>query len=102
MSEGAGEKDFDPFVEHQSKRMMSFALYGKVKSLVDSWNREERAKARIIVLAMCGLLAWLAAIIVGAIFFPRYAGLLVPIGFLAWVVYVVGLIWKHLSAPRRG
>ena len=80
---------------------MSLAMYRKLKAVVDSWDREERAKAKILVGAVCGLFAWFAVLILGAFYFPAYAGLMVPIGFVAWVVLVVGLIWKHLRAPRR-
>ena len=93
--------DTDPFVEHQSRRMMSFAMYWKLKSVVDSWDREERAKAKIVTGAILGLLAWLGALVLGAFYFPTYSGLLVPVGFLAWVIFVVGLIWKHLGASGR-
>jgi hypothetical protein len=101
MGTGTNPNDTDQFVEHHSRRMMSFAMYRKLKSVVDSWDREERAKAKIVTRAVLGLLAWLGALILGAFYFPKYSGLVVPIGFLAWVVFVVGLIWKHLGAPRR-
>lgn len=41
------DADTRAFVEHRSKRMMSFAMYRKLKAVVDSWEREERGKARV-------------------------------------------------------
>jgi hypothetical protein len=32
-----GDAESKEFVEHRSKRMMSSAMYYKLKSLVDSW-----------------------------------------------------------------
>jgi hypothetical protein len=77
--------------------MMSSAMYLKLKAVVDSWDREERGKAKVVTGAVLGLFAWLGALILAAFYFPTYSGLIVPVGFLAWVVFVVGLIWKHLG-----
>jgi hypothetical protein len=78
-------------------------MYHKLKSVVDSWNREERGKAKVVVGALYGLLAWFAAVTINAFLFPTYGGLLVPVGgFLAWAVFVVGLVWWHLGSTRRG
>lgn len=55
------------------------------------------AKARVAAAAVCGLLVWLLAFATGAMFFPAYSGLVLSIGFLAWIVFVVGRIWKHLG-----
>jgi hypothetical protein len=89
--------EYDKDVEHHSRRMLSFAMYRKLKSIVDGWDREERGKAKVVAAAVYALLAWLLALVVGAAFFPAYSGLLLPVGFLAWVVFVVSRIWKHLG-----
>ena len=94
------DTDTDTFVAHQSNRMMSFAMYRKLKSVVDSWDREERGKRRVVAGAAYGLVAWLAVVVVGALLAPTYSGLLVPVGFLVWVILVVALIRKHLGATR--
>jgi cobalamin biosynthesis protein CobD/CbiB len=94
--------DTEAFVARQSRRMMSFAMYHKLKSIAESWDREERAKARVVAGALCGLAVWFALLVVGALLFPRYAGLLLPVGFVAWVVFVIALIRRHLGATRKG
>jgi hypothetical protein len=98
---GTNQNEQDPVLEHQSERLMSRAMYWKLKSVVDSWDREERAKAKIVAGAILGLFAWFGALILAAFYFPTYSGLAIAIGFLAWVVFVVGLIWKHLGAVQR-
>jgi hypothetical protein len=89
--------EYDKDVAHHSRRMMSSAMYRKLKSVVDAWDRQERGKARVVAAAAYGLLAWLLAFIVGATFFPAYSGLLLALGLLAWLVFVVSRIWKHLG-----
>ena len=81
---------------------MSLAMYYRLRSVIDSWDEEERGKAKVIAGAIGGLLAWGVLLVVGVLLAPRYAGLLLPIGFLAWVVLVVVLIRRHLGArPRK-
>ena len=80
---------------------MSFALYRKLRSEIESWNREERAKAKVVVGAILGLLAWFALMIAGALLAPRYAGLLLPVGFVAWIIFVIVLIRRHLGERRK-
>jgi hypothetical protein len=55
------------------------------------------AKAKVAAAAACGLLVWCLALVVAAMFFPVYSGLVLSIGFLAWVVFVVGRLWKHFG-----
>ena len=87
----------DKDIEHHSRRMMSSVMYRKLKAVVDAWDREERGKAKVVAAAVYGLLVWLLALLVGAAFFPAYSGLVLSMGFLAWVVFVVGRIWKHFG-----
>ena len=79
---------------------MSFAMYRKIKSIVDAWNREERGKARVAAGAACALLVWLALFVAAAFFVPAYSILISLIGFLAWIVFVLMLIRRYLGAPR--
>jgi hypothetical protein len=56
--------------------------------------------AKIVTRAILGLFAWLCVFILSRLFSPEYSSLVMTIGFLAWVVFVVGLVWKNLSASR--
>ena len=98
-----GEDDLDTqaFVARQSRRMMSFALYRKLRSEVESWDREERGKAKVVAGGVFGLFVWLALIVAGALLAPRYAGLLLPVGLVAWAVLVVVLIRRYLGERRK-
>jgi len=97
------EDDIDTraFVARQSRRMMSFALYRRLRSEIESWDREERGKARVVAGAVGGLAAWIALLIATALLQPRYAGLLLPIGLVAWVALVIVLIRRHLGERRN-
>ena len=96
------QEDTDPraFVEHRSKHMMSFAMYRKLKAVVDSWEREERGKARVAATALAGLAIWFALLVASALLLPSHASLIAIAGFLVWVGFVAALIRKHLGAPR--
>jgi len=94
------DPDTHTFVEHRSRRMMSFAIYHKLKSLSDGWNREERGKAKVAAGAIVGLLVLFSLIVVGVRVLARDAIFLVPIGFVAWLVLIVVLIRKYLGAKR--
>lgn len=56
----------------KSARMFSRAIYEKLKALVSSWEREERAKAKVASGALLGLAA--------------LAGLLICVGFVLWLM----------------
>ena len=95
------QEDSDAFVAQQSRRMMSMAMYRKLRSVVDSLEREERAKASIVAGAAYALLVWIALVIVGFLLFPAHAAWFVPAGFLAWLALVVNLMHRHLGAIRE-
>lgn len=85
------------FVQHRSGRMMSFAVYRKLKAVVDSWEREERGKARVATGALIGLVLWLCLLAGSALLLPAHAVLISIAGFLVWIGFVAGLIRKHLG-----
>ena len=87
------------FVQRQSGRMMSFAVYRKLKAVVDSWEREERGKARVVAAALVGLGLWFALVVASAFFLPVYSVLISIAGFLVWIGLVAVLIRKHLGMP---
>ena len=95
------DPDSEAFVAHQTRRMMSFALYRKLRSEIESWDREERGKAKVVAGGILGLVVWFALIVVGALLLPRYTGLLLPIGFVAWVALVIALIRRYLGTRRK-
>ena len=95
------DPDTEAFVARHSRRMMAFALYHRLRSEIDSWDREERGKAKVVAGGILGLIAWIALVVLGAFLVPRYAALLLPVGFVAWVVLVIVLIRRHLGARRR-
>jgi len=94
------DRETQAFVEQQSKRMMSFAMYRRLKTVVDLWVHDERGKARVAAGALYGLIVLLAVLVLSAFVFPTYGALALVIGFPAWIVLVVILIRKHLGAPR--
>lgn len=95
------DPDTDIYVAHQSKRMMSLAMYRKLKSVVDSWDREERGKAKVVAGAAYGFVVCVALVSVGALLSPTHTGWFVPVGFLVWLVFVLTLIRRHLAAARE-
>jgi len=97
---GKEDTDAHSFVEHQSKRLMSLAMYHKLKSIVDSWRNEEHGKARVAAGALYGLVVWFAVLAASAFVLPVSLGLVLLIGFLAWISLVVWLIRKNLRGSR--
>ncbi len=95
------DKDTDAYVAHHSRRMLSFALYRKLKSVVDLWDREERGKAKVVAAAAYGLVVWIAFAVLGALLLPRYTLFFALVGSLVWLVFVLTLVRKHLGAPRN-
>ncbi len=95
------DTDTRAFVEHRSKHVMSFAMYRKLKAVVDSWEREERGKARVAAGALYGLLLWFSLLAGSALVLPAYAPLISIAAFLVWIGFVAALIRKHLGTPRR-
>jgi len=93
------DDDAEAFVEHRSRKMMSFAVYRKLKAVVDSWNREERGKAKVAAAALYGLLAWFALLIAAALFLRAYVLPVAVGGFLAWIGFVAVLLRRHLGTP---
>ena len=94
------EREWKSDLEHRSRRMFSAAMYRRLKAIVDSWRHEERARARIAIGGFVGLLVWVLLVFVSVPLLGREAAYLVVFGFLAWVVFVVFLIRRHLG--RRG
>ena len=91
--------DAGAIVERQSKHMLSFAIYRKLKVVVDSWEREERGKAKVVAAALVGLVLWFALVVASAFFLPVYSVLILIAGFLVWIGFVAVLIRKHLGMP---
>ena len=96
-----GDPEIDAFVARHSRRMMSSALYHRLKSQIESWDHEERGKAKVVAGAVLGLVVWFALMVAAALLAPGYAGLLLPVGFAAWVIFVMVLIRRHLGARRK-
>jgi len=95
------DTETDAYVAHQAKRMLSFAMYRKLKSVVDSWEREERAKAKVVAGAAYGLVVWIALVVIAALLLPRFTLLFALGATLVWLVFVITLMRKHLRAPDR-
>ncbi len=95
------DTDTRAFVEHRSRHMMSFAMYRKLKAVVESWEREEHGKARVAAGALYGLLVWIALIAASVLVVPAYALMISVAGFLVWIGLVAALISRHLGTPRR-
>ena len=95
------DREWKSDVEHRSRRMFSAAMYRRLKAIVDSWRHEERAKARIAIGSLIGLLVWLLLVFVSVPLLGREAATLVVFGFVAWVVFVVFLIRRHLGETRE-
>jgi hypothetical protein len=91
--------DAGALVERQSKHMMSSAIYRKLRAVVDSWEREERGKARVVAAALIGLALWFCLVVASAFLLPAYSALLSIAGFLVWIGFVAVLMRKHLGMP---
>lgn len=90
------------YVQAKSARMLSRAIYLKLKAVVSSWEREERGKARVASGALLGLLA-LAAVAMGfGVWRAEYAVVSLLAGFAIWVCFVFWLMRLHLGRERRG
>ena len=75
----------------------SRAMYAKLKAVVDSWEREERANQKIAARAVGALILLAAASIAAYRFLPYFFDLVLWGGFAAWVVYVFVLMRRHLG-----
>ena len=90
------DPEHDP-IEHGSRRLMSRAMYARLKAVVDSWEREERANEKIAARAVGSLVVLAVAAVVAYRFLPYFFDLVLWGGFAAWIVYVVVLIRRHLG-----
>ena len=94
------DAETEAYLAQQARRMLSFAMYRKLKSVVDSWEREERGKTPVVAGAAYGLAVWILLVLVGALLLPRFTVLFALVGSLVWLAFVVMLIRKHLGAQR--
>jgi hypothetical protein len=85
------------FVEHTSNRLKSRAMYARLKAMVDSWEREERANEKIAVRAIGALVVLAVTSIAAFRFVPYVFNLVLWGGFILWVAYVVVLMRLHLG-----
>lgn len=86
----------DP-IGHGSRRLMSRAMYAKLKAMVDSWEREERAREKIAARAIGSLIVLAVASIAAYRFLPYFFDLVLWGGFLVWIAYVILLMRLHLA-----
>jgi hypothetical protein len=77
--------------------MMSAAMHHKLKSVVDSWQREEKGKAEVLSQAGYSLLVLAGGTGLSAFFLPIAWPWALAIGFAAWVAYVMWLVHEHLG-----
>jgi len=80
---------------------MSFAMYRRLKAVVDSWRREEQGKAKVAAAALYGLLAWLVLFAAAAFFVPAYAIPVSVVVFLAWIAFVAAMLRKHIGFSEK-
>ena len=85
------------YVRFKASRLMSAVAYRKMKDAVSSWEREERAKSKVFLHAVWGLLVLSVFAGVVALATQRYTGFWIAGGFLVWVAYVVALMRRHLG-----
>lgn len=86
----------DP-IGHGSRRLMSRAMYAKLKAMVDSWEREERAREKIAARAIGSFIILAVASVAAYRFLPYFFDLLLWGGFVAWIAYVILLMRRHLA-----
>lgn len=84
-------------VADRSRRIASFAIFHRLKAIVDLWEREERGKARVAVGAFTGLVVLGVATARVALWQPAYWGEVLLLGFVVWVGTVLLLMRKHLG-----
>ena len=87
------------YVRFKASRLMSVAVYQKLKAAVISHQREEYAKSKVLTGALWGLLALFVFSIVVTILLRPYAGYMFLGAFFIWVAYVLVLMRRHLDTP---
>lgn len=96
----------DPYLNHKARRMMSAAMYRKLRRIAAGWEREERLKARAAGVALC-----LLGVVVGVTtatwaLFPVWTGIVLTGGLLLWLAILAALtlefLWLHGRRRRDG
>jgi hypothetical protein len=96
------------YVARKTARMHAGAIYRRLKSTVDAWQHEERAKTRVAVQS----LVWFLLVMSAAIVFGSLAGIgalgTLSIGFIVWFAIVLAVMAEQLARkpgemakPRR-
>lgn len=81
---------------NHSRRVVSFAIFRRMKAIVESWEREERGKARVALGALAGLAVLAVATALAALWQPGRWDELLLLGLLIWVGAVLLLMRKYL------
>jgi F0F1-type ATP synthase assembly protein I len=89
------------YVRFKSSRLMSAALYERLKAVIQSREREERAKSKVLSGALLGLLVLVVFSVLVAVGIRRFANSLILGGFCIWIVYFVVLMRRHLGKRPR-
>lgn len=89
------------YVRFKSARLMSAAIYEKLKAVVLAREREEHGKSMVVSRALMGLLALSVFAVLVALGTQQYAGLWIAGGFLVWVAFVIALMRRHLDSQTK-
>ncbi len=96
VSASGSDREAFPEVEEGARRLASLALFRRLKAIVDSWEREERGKARVAMGALLGLAVLAGATALAVLWQPAYWDRVLSLGFLIWVIAVLLLMRRHL------
>lgn len=96
VSTSGNNRDALAEMEESAGHLASLALFRRLKAMVDSWEREERGKARVAMGALLGLAVLAGATALAVIWQPAYWDRVLSVGFLIWVVAVLLLMRRHL------
>jgi len=91
----------DRSLDRQARRMMSAAMYWKLRGVVAGWEREERRKSSAAGVAGFLLLALGGAALVATAVSPAWTLPVIAYGTVLWLVVLVGLTVELVLPERR-
>lgn len=91
----------DRIVDHKARRMMSAAMYWKLRGVVAGWEREERLKSRAAGVSGFLLLALAGTALTAYAVSPAWTLPVIAYGTVLWLVVLVGLTIELVLPERR-
>lgn len=91
----------DRAMDHQARRMMSAAMYRKLRGVVAGWEREERLKSSAAGVSGFLLLALAGVALAAYAVSPAWTLPVIVYGTVLWLVVLIGLTVELVLPERR-